>query len=68
MDNIVSYEAAPPLKQFTTWNYIALFGTVFFNVVRVLILSIPNNLLSIWLCFVYPTRKSVEGQTALVRV
>lgn len=68
MDNIVTYEAAPTYKQFTTWDYIALVGAVFLDLVRVLILSIPNNLLSIWHCFVYPARKSVDGQTALVCV
>lgn len=68
MENIESYEAASPLKQFTFWDYILLIGSVCFDGVCVLILSIPNTILSIWHCFVYKARKSVAGQTALVRV
>lgn len=68
MENIAAYEAAAPFKPFTTWDYIILVCTVFLETVRVLILSIPNNLLSIWHCFVYPAHKSVGGQTALVRL
>lgn len=71
MENIfdfgkVPYEAAEPIKESTTYEYIAFFAGVFFDVFRVMVLSIPNYLLSILHCFVYPARKSVTGQTALV--
>lgn len=71
MENIldlgkVPYEAAPPLKQFTFCEYVALFGAVFLDLARVVILSIPNDLLSIFHWFISPSKKSVYGQTALV--
>lgn len=71
MENIfdlgkVPYEAAPPSKQFTVWDYIALILAVLLDFARVLILSIPNDLLSIFHWLIRPAMKSVHGQTALV--
>lgn len=71
MENIlnfenVSYEAEPPIKQLTAWEYIAFYGGIFLDCVRLLIFIIPNFCVAIFRLFVYPPQKSVAGQTALV--
>lgn len=62
----VPYEAAKPIKKFTILEYIQFFAGISFDLFRVMVFSVPNYLLSILHCFVYPSRKSVIGQTALV--
>lgn len=49
MENIldlgkVPYEAAPPLKQFTVWEYIVLFGAILLDFARVLIWRIRRTI------------------------
>lgn len=62
----VPYEAAQPIRPSTTYEYIEFLAIVFFDVIRVMVLSVPNYLLSLLHCFVHPASKSVTGQTALV--
>lgn len=62
----VPYEAAPPLVPLTIREQLILFFSTFFDVIKVLVLSIPNWIDSFMHLFINRPKKCIAGQVAVV--
>ncbi|KAG4071374.1 hypothetical protein HA402_004078 [Bradysia odoriphaga] len=62
----VPYVAADPIKQQSFSDQIVFAILVLYDLIKVLVLSAPNCLLSVYHCVIGKPKKSVRGQTVLI--
>lgn len=63
---LVPYMAADPLEEISLCKKFLFGMSVLCDIVKVLVLSIPHWLISLYRCIISPTKKCVKGQTVLV--
>lgn len=63
---LVPYVAADPIEKIGKWKKFVFLLLVFCDIIKVLVLSTPNWLISIYYCIISPPKKCVKGQTVLV--
>lgn len=64
----VPYVPADPIKRQSFPAQIAFVILLIYDLIKVVVLCAPNCLISIYHCVVGKPKKSVEGQTVLVRL